>query len=382
MSATPRALPTADDLPAELPFSAGALEPRGWRLWAAALGVLVVVSAMWWALPAEAVLAPWWTQALGWPAVVLVRSGAVQRALGGGRLDNRVWLRVGVGVTSFALVLAPTGMGFLLPLCAVLVASVHLQWSGPRAWRAGAAMTVLHTAVLQWLMSAGHLPTLLPGPAGTVVTGTALVVSVATTLNIALLAAEREAGAAALERVRRARHAELLHAATHDPLTGQLNRKGLERAHASLPAEPGTVAVLYVDLDLFKAVNDDHGHAAGDRLLRLATDRLQAHLRPQDHVARLGGDEFALLVTGTDRATVEALARRARQALEEPFDLGVAVVRISASIGIAHHVGPGPVGLEQLLHDADRQMYRVKTDRTRSGGSQRPPDTSSVVPVT
>lgn len=382
MSGTPPALPPADELPAGLPFSASALEPRGRRLWALVLGAAVAAGAMWWALPAEAVLAPWWTQALGWPAILLVRSAAVQRALGGGRLDNRAWLRVAVGTTAFALVLAPTGMGFLFPLTAVLVAGVHLQWSGPTAWRAGVGMTVLHTALLQWLMSAGALPTLLPGPAGTVVAGTALVVSVATTLNIALLAAEREAGAAVLERVRQARHAELLHAATHDPLTGQLNRKGLERAHASLPAEPGGVAVLYVDLDLFKAVNDDHGHAAGDRLLRLATARLQAHVRPQDHVARLGGDEFALLVSGTDRATAEALARRAAQALEEPFDLGVAVVRISASIGVAHHVGPGPVGLEQLLHDADRQMYRVKTDRTRSGGSQRPPDTSSVVPVT
>ncbi|WP_106213852.1 GGDEF domain-containing protein [Kineococcus rhizosphaerae] len=340
---------------------------------AVALGVAVVVAVVWWLLPAEAVLAPWWTQVLGWPAILLVRSDLVQRALGGGRLDNRVWLRVALGGTLFALVLAPTGMGFLFPLYAVLVASVHLQWTGPGAWRASVTVTVLLSALLQLLVVRGLLPTLLPGTAGVMVMGTAVVASVAVAVNIALLAREREAGAAALERERRAHHAELLHAATHDALTGQLNRTGFQQAYDEMTGEQ-ELAVLYVDLDRFKAVNDEHGHAAGDRLLRLATQRLTAHLRPGDRVARLGGDEFAVLVAGADRPVVAALARRAAAALEEPFDLGCAVVRISASIGVAHRDdcadGREDVSLEQVLHAADGDMYRVKAlrSRRREGG--------------
>jgi diguanylate cyclase (GGDEF)-like protein len=158
---------------------------------------------------------------------------------------------------------------------------------------------------------------------------------------------------------------ELSHLALHDPLTGLPNRAlVLDRAAqllARTARQPGTVAgALYIDIDGFKHVNDNLGHAAGDRLLRIAGERLQSTVREQDTVGRLGGDEFVVLIETTpDEATPDVLADRLTQALREPVELGDAgkSFSITASIGVAigHYAIP-----DELLRDADLALYAAK----------------------
>jgi diguanylate cyclase (GGDEF)-like protein len=123
------------------------------------------------------------------------------------------------------------------------------------------------------------------------------------------------------------------------------------------------VAVLYIDLDHFKPVNDQHGHAAGDLLLRLAADRMAALLRPGDGLARLGGDEFVAVLSTADVAVVGEVAARASAALRAPFDLDGTTVCVSASIGTA--VSVEAATLDELLRRADAAMYAAKARRHR-----------------
>jgi len=160
---------------------------------------------------------------------------------------------------------------------------------------------------------------------------------------------------------------ELRHRSLHDPLTGLANRSlfddRAEHAIARQARKDGTgVAVLFMDLDGFKAVNDTLGHARGDRLLTLVGERLRTVSRATDTVARLGGDEFALLledVSSIDAAL--AVAARANDALAEPFDLGGQPTRTSVSIGVAFRSAQGAT-LDDLLADADAAMYQAKAD--------------------
>ena len=153
--------------------------------------------------------------------------------------------------------------------------------------------------------------------------------------------------------------------ALKDPLTGLPNRilfiERLRRAHARANRRRGHLfAVLFLDLDRFKHLNDRLGHAVGDRFLIETARRLRATVRPGDTVARLGGDEFAVLVedlTGRDEA--ERLAQRLKEELAEPCTLSRQVVYTSTSIGIALS-GTGYKRGEDLLSDADTAMYRVK----------------------
>ncbi len=158
---------------------------------------------------------------------------------------------------------------------------------------------------------------------------------------------------------------ELSHLALHDPLTGLPNRAlVLDRAEQMLARatrNPGMVAgALYVDIDGFKHVNDNLGHAAGDRLLKVAGERLQRAVREQDTVGRLGGDEFVVLVEATpDELTPDALADRLIEALREPVELGDAgkLFSVTASIGVAVGQYATP---DELLRDADLALYAAK----------------------
>jgi diguanylate cyclase (GGDEF)-like protein/PAS domain S-box-containing protein len=166
---------------------------------------------------------------------------------------------------------------------------------------------------------------------------------------------------------RRRLEAELSHQAYHDPLTGLANRARfrdrVEQALAQIDAHGGLqasgVAVLFLDLDDFKQVNDSFGHAEGDRLLVLVADRLLNATRGCDTVARLGGDEFAVLITNI-RAEGDAVvvADRITRAMQEPISLGGARVGIGASVGIAT-AGQG-AHPDALLRNADVAMYRAK----------------------
>jgi diguanylate cyclase (GGDEF)-like protein len=157
---------------------------------------------------------------------------------------------------------------------------------------------------------------------------------------------------------------ELRHQAMHDALTGLPNRTlFLDRTqHAvHLAGRNGLwPAVLYIDLDGFKPVNDAHGHAAGDLLLQVFASRLQDCVRAADTAARLGGDEFAVLLHGpADRAGVQQVLARIRAQLDRPIDLGAGrAARIGASIGIA--VAGAGIDVDALVRRADSAMYAAK----------------------
>jgi diguanylate cyclase (GGDEF)-like protein len=158
---------------------------------------------------------------------------------------------------------------------------------------------------------------------------------------------------------RRATEARLSYRALHDPLTGLPNRTllkdRLEQAVRAVVRERGGVAVLYLDLDDFKVVNDTRGHAEGDRVLIEVARRLRSAVRPADTVARLGGDEYAVVAEGLPAPDALALADRVRDALRPP----IGDLTVVASVGTAHSSAVG-LDADALLHEADADMYRVK----------------------
>ncbi|QIN79380.1 diguanylate cyclase [Rubrobacter marinus] len=159
---------------------------------------------------------------------------------------------------------------------------------------------------------------------------------------------------------------KLSHLAYHDALTGLPNRTLLEERIGHAFDRSGRtrapVALLYLDLDGFKEVNDSLGHEAGDRLLTALARRIETRSRPADTVARLGGDEFCVLLEDI-RGPGEAarIAGRLREYLAEPFDLPEGQVRVGVSIGVAEK-GPNDDGRTagRLLCEADAEMYRTK----------------------
>jgi diguanylate cyclase (GGDEF)-like protein len=156
---------------------------------------------------------------------------------------------------------------------------------------------------------------------------------------------------------------QLQHRASHDGLTGLANRTLLrERVNAAarhaLSGVP--VAILLIDLDGFKQVNDKHGHAAGDELLVAVSTRLFAAVRGADTVARLGGDEFAVLLDGMDaEGDVYAVADRLLEDIQAPVPYEGIELHPRASIGVA--MWRGDIDVDQLMHNADSAMYAAKT---------------------
>ncbi len=146
--------------------------------------------------------------------------------------------------------------------------------------------------------------------------------------------------------------------AMSDGLTGLANRKRLSE-RAALAIQEGPVALVLLDLDRFKEVNDTLGHHVGDQLLMVVAHRLESSLRPGDTVARLGGDEFALLLPGADGPAASLAADRAREVLAEPFSLGGLLVEVAASAGVAVSPQHG-TALDELLQHADVAMYLSK----------------------
>lgn len=166
-----------------------------------------------------------------------------------------------------------------------------------------------------------------------------------------------------LQRARAA--AELRHAAHHDPLTGLVNRGRFfelldDALHPRRAPTGSPVGVLYVDLDRFKAVNDEHGHGAGDRTIIEVAGRLAAVVGDRGEVARLGGDELAAICREVRSSEdLAALAERIIGAVTEPIDVGSAVVTVGASVGFASALA-GTCSPDDLVDAADRALFEAK----------------------
>ena len=157
--------------------------------------------------------------------------------------------------------------------------------------------------------------------------------------------------------------------AVRDPLTGLPNRTAMIERLAQgirrLERHPGLVAILFIDLDHFKVINDQRGHKAGDRFLQAAASRLVDTVRGADAVARFGGDEFVVLIEDASRALdLSEVARRVVDALAKPIVVDGDEAVIGASVGIAVTSSTAS-SADALLHEADTAMYRAKA---RGGG--------------
>jgi diguanylate cyclase len=162
---------------------------------------------------------------------------------------------------------------------------------------------------------------------------------------------------------RRARHLAL-----HDDLTALPNRshfrEKLDQALAAAEPTQQAIAVMYLDLDGFKAVNDAHGHDAGDELLKIVAARLRRAIRAKDMVGRLGGDEFGCLLAGMpSQDHLSTLAFKLLLAVSAPFRIGALTLSVRASIGIAMRT-EGAETAELLLKHADAAMYRAKREQS------------------
>lgn len=187
---------------------------------------------------------------------------------------------------------------------------------------------------------------------------------------------------ALLERVSAAQE-ELAHRAHHDPLTGLANRalfnERLDRAVESHRRERRHFALLVVDLDDFKSVNDELGHSVGDRLLHAIGERLRGCVRSSDTVARLGGDEFALVLDGVAE-TPASVSQRVLHALQQPFQIDGLSLSLSASVGVVEPSSDDTdLTADMVLHRADGAMYLGKR-RGKGIAVHYRPDMASELP--
>lgn len=154
--------------------------------------------------------------------------------------------------------------------------------------------------------------------------------------------------------------------ASSDPLTGVLNRRGFERDATKCLADSSddaTGALLFIDLNEFKQVNDLHGHEVGDQLLTIAAQRLKTSMRSCDIVGRPGGDEFVALIPDVHEEVAEKLAKRLADTLEQPYLIGLDTLICTSSIGLALYPANANT-LTGLMRAADQAMYRAK-ERSR-----------------
>ena len=267
--------------------------------------------------------------------------------------------RTSTMLAAITVAIYATGWGPTLAVAYGYAVAYAIRYAGSRATKPMMFTSLACIAIGQIAIATGVAPTLIPQP---LVHGLAILISVATAMTIyfqGLVMKEREE----LERVVNEQKEELEYRAYHDSLTRLPNRTAfLEQLEAALESarEHGLlVAVLFIDVDSFKEVNDSFGHAIGDRLLDQVAERLRDAKRPSDVVARFGGDEFTVLLERL-AAPEDAghIVARLAQAIAGPMQLGTAQVSVSASIGLA--VSTPDCSAHDLLREADLSMYVQK----------------------
>ncbi|POH69255.1 EAL domain-containing protein [Cryobacterium sp. TMN-39-2] len=291
---------------------------------------------------------------------VFVGVGASQ-----GRNAGPRWILLVLGLMTFA---ATDVTYALLELTDLYVVGTPLDMG----WAIGLAF------IACWIDVSARADRTRPVPALSIPAQAVPALATATGLGVLILASEVEVpplavalasltlvlAAVPLVFRQRIRLADMHRQAMTDELTGLPNRRAL---YAEVPARLAAdrqrrSALLLLDLDKFKEVNDSLGHDVGDGLLRVVAGRLSAQLREADLLARLGGDEFAIHLDGCDVAAAESVAVKLRTALAEPFTLAGITLQAHASIGIALHPEQGE-DLTLLLRKADMAMYRAKSTR-------------------
>ncbi|MDR7273865.1 GGDEF domain-containing protein [Catenuloplanes atrovinosus] len=216
--------------------------------------------------------------------------------------------------------------------------------------------------------------------------GFSLIVIVTVLVCLTLLTGLPARGANKRIRAMQDVKAALSYQVHHDALTGLANRTRLHDFARQAMADRREMAVLALDLDGFKQVNDTLGHAAGDELLKVVAARLLAQARDDDIVARLGGDEFVIVLSGADAGVAAEVARRCMEAVAAPIQLQGTTVHVGTSIGFATTVGDGTVGVpgtasfgrrdfDGVLRAADAHMYTVKANRKQDPARTPPPPT-------
>ena len=157
---------------------------------------------------------------------------------------------------------------------------------------------------------------------------------------------------------------QISHMANHDNLTALPNRRLLkelfDKTMQQADRRKEYAAILYIDLDRFKPVNDNYGHEVGDQVLKIVADRLLSSLRAMDIVARIGGDEFLAVLQGVNsKKSVQRVAEKIIRRISEPIETVSHVCHIGASIGICFYPADGK-NLEELIRKGDAAMYRAK----------------------
>ncbi len=240
---------------------------------------------------------------------------------------------------------------------AVVGLSDHPEWQQNMEFASELSeQSYLAAPVFQNGLVAGMIIALLPGE------------KLATAADGELLASWAQFAGLAIER--RGLYEKLSFRAQYDELTHLLNRASLhDRMNARrLSAGDESMAVLYFDLDSFKAINDRHGHAAGDAVLRDVSRRVLAGIRGTDVAARVGGDEFVILLPGvSERADARRMAELIGRVVSEPIEFDGLQLRVGSSTGIAMYPDDGR-DTETLLKIADEDMYRTKMSRRSSAG--------------
>jgi len=253
---------------------------------------------------------------------------------------------------------------FLLSLPMASAARAVFRRGGPQgevarftgmAFAFGAAV-LLTRAASEWLWPAGHFVLMAPSAMNIACVGTLLALPALATVGFVLMCTEHA-------------QAELERSARLDYLTGIFNRRAIEElagAAISSSRRHGTpLAILLLDVDHFKRVNDDHGHEAGDQALVEAVRRMRAILRAEDLIGRQGGEEFVVVMPDVDLADAQAAAERLRRAFAgDPMRVGAGSpgpieAFVTVSIGVAA-LRPGDAFWSQLLRRADRAMYAAK----------------------
>ena len=302
-------------------------------------------------------------------AFVAVAVAATRRLRRGDCRTAATWTGVAVLVASLTLLPLQPGSYPTLAVTPFVAAALALPYAGDRALKPLLAAS--------WLSSVAAVlagPLLVARASGHTASPFAIVfgassLAAAAAIALLLLWQFRARLSRALTHARRAEE-RARYEASHDPLTGLPNRSLLEKILSERLSRAvtgtrrdATFAVLFLDLDRFKHVNDSLGHPIGDELLKVVAKRLSACVRPEkgDVVARLGGDEFILLVDGAYAELAEVVAGRVQESLKKPAKLHGHELYSTASIGIL----PDCYGYEtpeEVLRDADTTMYRAKED--------------------